>query len=110
MNPEQDDAVWLDAGQEISLSEVVRFSGLSEAELRDLVDYGVLAPTDPQRSEWTFSGDIVVTIQAAARLRDDLELDPHALALALTLIGRIRELEAQLRNVRAQMPRRPRRG
>ena len=110
MNPEQDDAVWLDAGQEISLSEVVRFSGLSEAELRDLVDYGVLAPTDPQRGEWTFSGDIVVTIQAAARLRDDLELDPHALALALTLIGRIRELETQLRSVRAQLPRRSRGG
>jgi chaperone modulatory protein CbpM len=66
----------------------------------------VLAPTDPQGAEWTFGGQVVVTIQAAARLRDDLELDPQTLALALTLIGRIHDLETQLRNLRAQLPRR----
>jgi chaperone modulatory protein CbpM len=106
MKPEQADAVWLDAQQEFSLAELVQCSGLSEAELRELVDYGVLAPTDPREAAWTFSGDLVLTVQAAGRLRDDLELDPQALALALTLINRIRELEAQLRSLRAQFPRR----
>ncbi len=106
MKPEQADAVWLDVHQEFSFAELVRCSGLSEAELRELVDYGVLAPIDPQRGEWTFGGDIVVTMQIAGRLRVDLELDPHALALALKLIGRIHELEAQLRDLQAQLPRR----
>lgn len=106
MKPEQADAVWLDARHEFSFAELVQISGLSEAELRELVDYGVLMPTDPQGAEWTFGGDIVVTVQAAGRLRDDLELDAQALALALTLINRIRDLEAQLRNLRAQLPRR----
>ena len=81
-------------------------SGLSEAELRELVDYGALAPIDPQAAQWTFSGDIVVTVQAAGRLRADLELALQALALALTLIRRIRELEVQLGDLRAQLPRR----
>jgi chaperone modulatory protein CbpM len=98
--------MWLDDRLEISFAELARCSGLSQAELRELVDYGALAPTNPQDAEWTFSGEIVVTVQAAGRLRADLELDPHALALALTLIQRIRELEAQIGNLRAQLPRR----
>jgi chaperone modulatory protein CbpM len=106
MKPEQADAVWLDAHHEFSLAELVQFSGLSEAELRELVDYGVLTPADPQSTEWAFGGDIIVTMRAAGRLRDDLELDAQALALALTLIGRIRDLESQVRTLRAQLPRR----
>ena len=106
MKPEQAEAVWLDAHHEFSFTELVHCSGLAEAELCELVDYGALTPTDPQGAEWTFSGDIVVTLQAAGRLREELELDVHALALALKLIGRIRELEAQLRDLKAQLPRR----
>ena len=106
MELEQTDAVWLDAHHEFSIAELVHCSGLSEAELRELVDYGALEPNNPQGAEWTFSGDIVVTVQAAGRLRADLELDPQALALALTLIKRIRDLEAQIGNLRAQLPRR----
>lgn len=106
MKLEQADAMWLDAHCECSLAELVRLSGLSEADLRELVDYGALAPNDPQDTEWTFSGEVVVTLRAAGRLRDDLELDTQTLALTLTLIKRIRELEAQLGDLRAQLPRR----
>jgi chaperone modulatory protein CbpM len=106
MQPGQTDAVWLDADHEFSIAELIQCSGLSEAELRELVDYGALVPNNPQGAEWTFSGDILVTVQAAGRLRADLELDPQALSLALTLINRIRDLEAQLRDLRARLPRR----
>jgi chaperone modulatory protein CbpM len=106
MKPEQAEAVWLDAHHECSFTELVQCSGLAEAELRELVDYGALTPTDPQGAEWTFSGDIVVTVQAAGRLRADLELDAQTLALTVTLIKRIRELEAQIGDLRAQLPRR----
>lgn len=108
MKLEQADVMWLDADCECSIAELVRLSGLSEAELRELVDYGALVPINPQEAEWTFSGDIVLTVQAAGRLRDDLELDARTLALTLTLLKRIRELEAELGNLRAQLPHRPR--
>jgi chaperone modulatory protein CbpM len=106
MQAEQTDAVWLDAKHEYSIAELVRCSGLSEAELRELVDYGALVPQNPQGAQWTFSGDIVVSVQAAGRLRADLELDAQALALAVTFIRRIRELEAQIGELRAQLPHR----
>lgn len=106
MQPEPTDAVWLDQRLEFSFAELVQCSGLSEGELRELVDYGALTPTDPQGAEWTFGADIVVTMRAAGRLRDDLELDPQALALVLTLMGRIRDLETQVCALRAQLPRR----
>ena len=106
MQAEQTDAVWLDARHEFSLAELVQCSGLSEAELRELVDYGALVPNNPQGAQWTFSGDIVVAVQTAGRLRADLELDVQALALAFTLMQRIRELEAQIGELRAQFPRR----
>ena len=106
MELEQTDAAWLDDGVELSFAELTRFCGLSETVLRELVDYGALEPINPQEAEWRFSGDIVLAVRAAGRLRADLELEPQALALALTLINRIRELEAQLRDLRAQLPRR----
>jgi chaperone modulatory protein CbpM len=106
MHIEPSDAVWLDALHEYSITELAQCSGLSEGELRELVDYGAVAPLDPDAAQWAFSGEIVVTVQTAGRLRADLELDPQALALALTLIRRIHELEAQLGDLRAQLPRR----
>ncbi len=106
MELQETEALWLDDRIELSLAELGRCAGLSDAEVRELIDYGVLAPTDPQCAEPSFGGDLVVTIRAARRLRDDLELDPQTLALTLTLIGRIRELEAQVRSLKAQMPHR----
>ena len=106
MLPEQTDAVWLDAQDEYSLAELEQCSGLTQAQLRELADYGALVPINPQGAEWTFSGEIVVTAQTAGRLHADLELEPQALALALALIKRIRELEAQISSLRAQLPHR----
>jgi chaperone modulatory protein CbpM len=106
MNSERADALWLDENHEISFSELAESSGLSEAELRELVDYGALVPTNLRSVQWTFSGNYVVAVRTACRLRNDFELDPQALAITLKFIVRIRELEAQLRALRAQLPHR----
>ena len=106
MKAELTETLWLTGHQEFSLAELAELSGLAEAELRELVEYGAIAPPDPHAAQWTFTGECVVTIRAAGRLRDNFDLEPHGVALVVTLLNRIRDLEAQLRELRAQMPRR----
>jgi len=95
---------WLHAHYEVSLEELCDLSGFSQAELRELVASGVLAPTDPAAQEWTFSADRLAIARSARRLRRDFDLDPGAVALATALLERIRELEAEIGDLRARLP------
>ena len=99
-------ATWLHEHYEFSLAELCELSGLSETELRELVDYGVLAPIDPDARHWSFSADRLIVARSARRLRRDFDLDPHGVALVVTLLERVRELEEALRDLRAKLPRR----
>jgi chaperone modulatory protein CbpM len=97
---------WLEASSEVSFAELARLSGLAEDELRELVEYGALAPKDPRATQWIFSGACVVTVRAAQRLRRDFELDLNALSVAMGLLERIHALETELRALHAQRPQR----
>lgn len=98
-------AVWLHARHTFSSEELRELSGLSEAELSELVDCGVLAPADPGARPWRFGADRLVVARSARRLRRDFDLDANAIALALTLLERVHALEAELREARARLPR-----
>ena len=104
MKAELNEALWLSERREFSLAEFVELSGLSEAELRELVDYGALEPANPQAEQWTFSAERVITARTACRLRHDFDLDMHGLALILTYLGQIHDLEMQLQDLRAKLP------
>lgn len=108
MKIELTEASWLNERYEFSLEQLCELSGLSEAELRELVDCGVLEPTDPDQPDWTFSADRLLVARSAFRLRRDFDLDPHGVALVVTLLERVRGLEAELRELRARLPRRQR--
>ena len=97
-------AMWLHEQHELLLEELCELSGLSEAELRELVDYGVLAPIDSHAQHWTFSADRLIVARSARRLRRDFDLDPHGVALAVALLERVHDLEAELRDLRAKLP------
>jgi len=105
MKIEIHEAVWLDERQQFTLAELAELSQLPEAELRALIDCAVLAPLDPEAAEARFGTDCLTIARTALRLRNDFDLEPGGLALALSLLGRIRDLEAQLRALRARMPR-----
>ncbi len=106
MRVEITEAVWLDASVELSVAELSQLSGLSEAELGQLVEYDALAPSESAAAQGAFSADCLVTARAACRLRDDFELDADGLALVLSLLERIRGLESTVRSLQAQLPRR----
>lgn len=93
---------WLDARRLVTLDELAALSGLPETDLRDLVEFGALAPADQNPSQWTFRADCVVTVRRASRLRDDLELDAGAFALAVRFLRRIEELEGRVLQLQAR--------
>lgn len=95
---------WLNEHCEVSLSQLCELSGLSEMELRGLVDCGAIAPADAGADEWTFGADRLLVARSAHRLQRDFDLDFHGLALAVTLLERVRDLEDQLRDLRARLP------
>jgi len=104
MPPEHADAVWLTGDHVFSLAELAEISGLPESELRELVDYGAVTPIDPQSSPWMFDGKCLLTVRTACRLRVSFDLEPDSVALMITLLEQIEDLEGQVRELRAQLP------
>jgi hypothetical protein len=107
MSFEPANAVWLSEDNEFSLTELVELSGVSESELRDLVELGAVTPLDPEASLWLFNGKCLLAVRTAHRLRLSFDLEPHAIALVVSLLDRIHGLEAQIGSLRAQQPRSP---
>jgi hypothetical protein len=104
---EQFDAMWVEKREQITVERLARLSGLSEEELCALVEYGALSPTNPEdESHWTFAQHCVMSVKTAGRLRQAFDLEPDALALTLSLIERINDLQAELRRLRVRMPHR----
>ena len=99
----EDDVLWLHSHRQVSIVELAEACGLEESTVRELVEYGALAPADPQAGQWAFSADCVVRVRTAARLCTDLELETRALALVLSFIERISRLEGEVRNLQAQV-------
>jgi chaperone modulatory protein CbpM len=102
------EAVWLDERGAVTLLELAECSGFAEAELRELVELGALEPVDIDAPEWHFSAQCISSARAACRLRNDFELDSQGLALVLSLLDRVQELEAALQRLNARLPRIPR--
>ena len=99
------DVVWLDEPRAISQAELIEISGLTERELLELVHAGVIPAREPAGPTYTFSARVVTVARTACRLRDDLELDVRGLSVALRLLERVSELEAEISRLRAQLPR-----
>ena len=105
MKPETAEIVWLDSHESVSFAELVELSGLDEADMQALVEHGLFMPVERHTLSLTFSADCIAAARTAARLRQDLGLDIDGLALAMTLLDRIKTLEVELRTLQALVPR-----
>jgi chaperone modulatory protein CbpM len=107
MRVELTEVLWFEQ-HVLSLSELAEISGLPRPVLDELLDCGVIAPLEPAATQLRFGAAALRTARTAHRLRADFELDVQALAVALSLVARVEELEAQLRELRARQPQRVR--
>ena len=104
MKSEHTEAVWLTEDTQFSLAQLAELAGIPESEVRELVDYGAVTPVDLESSPWIFNGKCLLTIRTASRLRVSFDLEPHGVALIVSLLERIHDLETELGSLRAQFP------
>lgn len=104
MKSEHTEAVWLTEDTQFSLAQLAELAGIPESEVRELVDYGAVTPVNPEASPWIFNGKCLLTIRTASRLRVSFDLEPHGVALIVSLLERIHDLETELGSLRAQFP------
>ena len=79
-----------------TLDELSQVCCADQAQLRELVDEGVLTPMGAASQDWRFDAQSLQRARAALRLLQDLELNAAGVALALDLLDEIGSLRAQL--------------
>ena len=89
----------------IVLIEFESASGLTRAEIVELVDYGVFEPRGSGPQDWTFPAEALPLARAAARLRAAVEVPAASLALLIAYRERIDELERRIRELECRLPR-----
>lgn len=95
---------WLDTRETITLTELSDCSGMSEAELNELVDYCALVPLTPVDEERVFSAQWVAPLRHASKMRVDFDLDIFTVAMLLGHLNRIEVLERQVISLKALLP------
>lgn len=101
------DAVWMNESGNCSIVHLLEVSGLDDAELQMLIDSGALSPLSGVGGDPVFASDAMLVARTARRLRDDFELNPTGLALAMHLLARVETLEREMGRLRAGVARPP---
>ena len=98
------EAELIERREQCTVAALAKVSGLSEAELRELVEYGAIMPLNPDDTSWIFEQHCVMTVRTLGRLRRAFDLDTNALALTTSLLERIHELETELHRLQVLTP------
>lgn len=81
----------------ITFDELCRATGLAADEVRELVEFGVFEPAGASPESWVFGGQTIVWARTAQRLRRHFDVNVPGLALALTYLQQIEQLQQHIR-------------
>ena len=102
MNSEKTKLVYgdlLDDDVEMTLAQLCQASELSEAQIIELVEQGIIDPLGPEPAEWRFVSVSLRRVRITRNLQRDLGVNAPGAALALELLEEIEELRARLRRI-----------
>ena len=83
----------------MTLAQLCRACELSEAQIIELVEQGVIDPLGPEPAEWRFVSVSLRRVRITRNLQRDLGVNAPGAALALELLEEIEELRARLRRL-----------
>lgn len=86
----------------LPLNEAARACGLSETEIHELLDYGVLA-AEFAAGEPRLPVEQLVSLRRASAVRRDFDLDLFAMGILVGYIDRIEALEREVVSLRARV-------
>jgi chaperone modulatory protein CbpM len=96
----------LDEATEISIVQLCRSCAVQAETIEAMVEQGVLEPLGKRGHHWCFPANSIKRTRIVLRLQRDLDINLAGAALAIELLERIEELDAQLRAIRGGRERR----
>jgi chaperone modulatory protein CbpM len=89
----------LDEDVEMTLEQLCRACELSEKEIIELVEQGIIDPMGPEPAEWRFVSVSLRRVRITRNLQRDLGVNAPGAALALELLEEIEELRSRLQQL-----------
>lgn len=87
------------------VEEFCETAKLSRETLVEIVELGILEPSEAQPEHWSFGVDALTVARRALSLKRDFELDWPGTALALRLFDQVEQLKRENRLLRQQLQR-----
>jgi chaperone modulatory protein CbpM len=87
----------LEEQTQLTLADLCRACAVHEAQIIELVDFGVLEPQGREPARWIFGGASLPRARTVLRLQRDFDIDLAGAALALELLDEIASLRTRLR-------------
>jgi chaperone modulatory protein CbpM len=89
----------IDEDVEMTLAQLCQACEISEAQIIELVEQGIIDPLGPEPAEWRFVSVSLRRVRITRNLQRDLGVNAPGAALALELLEEIEELRARLRRL-----------